>query len=149
MGLMGYMRLLILIIKNGVRDIKSWKQFKFDIVKLLDVKLPIWYSVFMLIDFDDVYLILDDESRFELDASPLNFDGVFSEYSSCSSKKFDWLSKKKIVPLCNDNGGGDYYYYDFLNDNVIQIFHDTDNEFRVVNSSYKKFLKNLKIFNFD
>ena len=103
----------------------------------------------MLIEFDDVYLIVDDESGFELDASPLDFDGVLSECSNYYGGKLNWFLDRKIIPICNDNGGGDYYYYDFLNDSIIQVFHDTDNEYRVVNSNPKVFLKNLKLFDFN
>lgn len=140
---MFYLKMVYLGFKNGLRPLDEWKVFLDRLEKLLDVKLPLWYKIFMLIEFNETHIIKDYSDGYEYLGTPLKFNFVFDEYEINEDRKLEWLLSNCYVPISNDNGGGDYFFLDVKNSRIVQVYHD-DYEVGIINDSISNFIWNLK-----
>lgn len=145
MEVMLYIKLIHLIIKNGIRPYREWVLFLEKLDGMLYTKLPIWYKLFMLIDFNDVYVIVDSSDGYEFKGTHLGFDFVFDEYEMNEDDKLKWLLENSYVPLADDCGGGDYFFLDVKNSRIVQVYHD-EYGIGVINESIYDFVLNLRLY---
>jgi len=114
--------------------------------------LPEWYIYFLKntqiigCSFDNLSSNKDEEFY---DLEILDFIGIYDEIEIQDEEKLPLLFKKDMIPFANDNGGGDYYFLqlheDITKTKVIQNFHDSLEENRLVCSNFMDFLEKLEI----
>lgn len=139
-----------------MRDVNEWETYLEKLSKYISFELPLWYKVFMLIDLDESFLInytseididrdVSDDDGDGFIAGPLKYAYVFSEYENHEDYNLEWLIENKFVPMFDDNGGGDYFFVDFKDGRILQIYHDEEDEYDVISNNISEFIKNLKV----
>lgn len=142
-------KLEALLKTNGMRDVKEWETYLEKLSKYINFELPLWYKVFMLIDFKEPQNIYEYEKGEFFDGYIYDFKDVFSEYENHEDDdeeedQLTFLIKNAYVPVSDDAGGGDYFAIDFKGDRVLLMYHDELHGFEVANESIESFIKTLK-----
>lgn len=126
---------------DNVEYRSSYRYFSF--IKLVEnyygLDLPRWYTNFLHYDLDSIYgrIEMDDYYMFSMF---LKLEHVVDEIESRGYIQKKWLILNKMVPLCSDNGGGDYFFVSLISGKVYQTFHDAYFERLLVSENFQDFL---------
>lgn len=144
---------IIKIIQNKKKyKLKSEKEFKegiYEIEKILGCQLPNWYKEFMSLDLnrETFEIYYEDDIDYDEWVTFLDFERIKNELSTKSEESLSLILNNKLIPLADDNGGGDYFYLQLMEGNcrVVRLYHDVLFEFEVVSSNIEDFFREMII----
>ena len=136
----------------SIKDANEYSPKIKELEDLMGFQFPIWYKKFLTYNMNDNYFKISYDKSTKYKHSVymefLDFEDILDELMDRSPESLNLILKNKLIPMSNDNGGGDYFYFQFdkENVNIVRLFHDAFFEYELVSPNIETFFKEMKVF---